>query len=224
MDPRPYFFTIILEIDEKDKGLTRFGIKDTIAGQLEGGMEVGYWVGLVQNLEQGIDIEASKGAVQGEGGFGVANKEVVFESPDIWLDADTASVEGGEERFLPPVVVMRVTCNGADVCGDVGGPVTHFVIQATRSCVEPGPLVFSGKESKVQAERESNEMKEATKQSVWNMKVEENTHNSMSRKAMTRIKRLQAEGLRLLNRLVSFSAPVSRLLARLPLLLPTARL
>lgn len=56
---RPYFFAVVLEVDEEDKGLARVGIENAVAWYFQAWMKGGYWIRFVQNLDEGIDIEAS---------------------------------------------------------------------------------------------------------------------------------------------------------------------
>lgn len=104
--------------------MTGGGIIDAVVGGACG--EEGA-VGVLgpQHGENGLDVEAVKGAFVGQGGLLVADVEGAVVQPDIGFDGDGASSEGGVEGYRSPVVVVRVKVLRDDALGE-GGRIGVF--------------------------------------------------------------------------------------------------
>ena len=58
----PDIFAIVFKVDEEYKGLTGFGVKDSVAREFGRGMKCRDGVCLVEDLQQRVDVEAAEGA------------------------------------------------------------------------------------------------------------------------------------------------------------------
>lgn len=80
---------------------------------------------VVEDGEEGVDVEGFEGARGGEGFAGMTNEEVVgmaWVKPDVGFYTGAAGCEGVVQGDFAPVVVMGVAGNGFDVAAEGGGP------------------------------------------------------------------------------------------------------
>ena len=121
-----------------DGGLVRRGVR-------EGGGSVC----VVEDREEGFDVEGFEGAGRREGLAHVANEELVrgFRvGPDVGFDACAAGCKGVVEGHPPPVVVVRVAGDGLDVATEVSGPHGQSLLgrlggQAPARCDQLNPVL-----------------------------------------------------------------------------------
>lgn len=102
-----------LEVNQQCDALVRARWVDTNGSR-------GAAIVVVQNGQQGLDI--LHGQCSAERGKDVANYDVPEEVPDVGLDADAASAQGGEYGDVIVVVVVAVALGGLDVLEGIQRP------------------------------------------------------------------------------------------------------
>ncbi|KAL9015388.1 MAG: hypothetical protein Q9180_008880, partial [Flavoplaca navasiana] len=81
-------------------------------------VEPGGGVLLFEDLDKRIHVKAGQSPVGREACERMADVKLFVEEPNISLDTDTAYLNGGIQRDLTPVVIVRMTRNRVDSTGE----------------------------------------------------------------------------------------------------------
>lgn len=111
---------VCLDVDEEVQCLARGGVEDAVLGCARG-QEGAVGILLVEDREDGLDVQRVKGSRVGQGGLLVSHVQRAVVQPDVGLDGDAAGREGGVKGHRAPVVVVTMERFGYDALCEAGG-------------------------------------------------------------------------------------------------------